>query len=154
MAELGAVLEMRMAAILVAHVSVEAEIVEEIVPLEDAVIGDHPVIGLRDVGLQDRGGDVGVVGRSQRIADVMQERTDHIFFIPTVAQGAGRRLQAVLEPVDGVPAIVALQQLQVIEHPVREAALERLHLFGDQLPILRRRIDHRREARPGRVLIV
>ena len=84
----------------------------------------------------------------------MQERTDHIFFIPTVAQGAGRRLQAVLEPVDGVPAIVALQQLQVIEHPVREAALERLHLFGDQLPILRRRIDHRREARPGRVLIV
>ena len=44
-----------MAAELLAHVAVQADVVEEVIALEDAVLVHHPVVGLGDVGLQDRG---------------------------------------------------------------------------------------------------
>src|SRR3546814_3008181 len=49
-----------MAGELVAHVAVEADIVEEIMALEDAVMLDDPMILFRQEGLEDRRGDVGV----------------------------------------------------------------------------------------------
>ena len=102
------VLEMRVAAELLAQVAVEAEVVEEIIALEDAMVGDHPVQFLVDERLQDGRGDVGVVVAAQRVADVMKQGPDDILFALAGAVGAGGGLQAVLQPVDREAAIIAV----------------------------------------------
>jgi len=59
--ELGGVFEPFVAAILVAHVAIQAQVVEEVIALEDAVLVHHPVVLLGDVGLHDHGPQLGVV---------------------------------------------------------------------------------------------
>ena len=54
MTELSAVFEMRMSAELISHISVKTDVMEEIVALEDAVVFDHPEIGVRNERLEDR----------------------------------------------------------------------------------------------------
>src|SRR4051812_15713206 len=75
-AELLGAPEPRVTPELLAQVPVAADVVEEIVTLEDAVLLHHPVVLLGHERLQDRGGDVGVVERPQRVADVVQQRAD------------------------------------------------------------------------------
>jgi hypothetical protein len=65
-----------------AHVPIEPQEVEEVIPLEDTVMLDHPVALLRNEGLDDGGRDVGVVPRSQRVSDIVQQGADNIFFVP------------------------------------------------------------------------
>ena len=48
-----------MAGELIAHVAVEAEVVEEVVALEDAVLLHHPVVALAHERLEDRGAESG-----------------------------------------------------------------------------------------------
>src|SRR6185437_348655 len=50
----------------VAHVAVHADVVEEVIALENAVILDHPMIGIGNEGLQDSRGDVGMVEGAER----------------------------------------------------------------------------------------
>ena len=80
-AEFLGLLEVWMPAELLAHVAVESQEVEEVIPLEDAVVLDHPMVLLRHEGLDNGGGDVGVVVRAERIADVVQQHADHIFVV-------------------------------------------------------------------------
>jgi hypothetical protein len=47
----------RVVAVAVARVAVEAQVVEEVVTLEDRVVLDDPVIALVDEGLEDGGGE-------------------------------------------------------------------------------------------------
>src|SRR5690348_18386305 len=44
----------------------QADVVEEVVALEDAVLGDHPVVGLADVGLEDGRAQLGVIRSEER----------------------------------------------------------------------------------------
>src|SRR3546814_5814633 len=52
---------------LVAHIAVEADIVEEIMALENTVMLHDPVILFRQEGFQDRRRDIGVVEGAERV---------------------------------------------------------------------------------------
>lgn len=137
---------MRVALEVVAHVAVQADVVEEVVALEDAVVLHHPVVGLAHEGLEDGGGDVGVVEAAERVADVVQQRAHHVFLVAAVAQGAGGGLQRVGVAVDREAAVVAFEDLQVLDHARGQAARE-LHEFAtDQLPVFARAFLHALET--------
>ena len=57
---------------------------EEVVALEDAVLLDHPVVALAHERLQDRGADVGVVERRERVADVVDQRARDVLVVSVV----------------------------------------------------------------------
>src|SRR5262245_61207657 len=99
-AELLRVLEVRGAAMCLASVPVEADVVPEVVALEDAVVGDHPEIGRGYERLEDGGSDGRMVEGRQRVAHVMQEGTQYVLLVLTVPFGPGRRLQRMLEPIN------------------------------------------------------
>src|SRR5438067_6189591 len=84
-AELLRASEPRVVPELLAHVPVAADVVEEIVALEDAVLLHHPVVLLRHEGLHDRRGDVRMVVGPEGVADVVQQRADHVFLVAAVA---------------------------------------------------------------------
>ena len=81
----------------------------EVVALELAVVLDHEVVGLGHERLEDAGGDVGVAVRAERVADVVEQGAQHVLVVAAVALGAGRGLQAVLQPVDREAAVVELE---------------------------------------------
>jgi hypothetical protein len=58
-------------------------------------------------GLTMPGGDGRVVVGGEVVADVVDERAQHVLVVATVALGAGGGLQRVLEPVHREPAVVA-----------------------------------------------
>src|SRR5262249_47655744 len=95
-----------------AEVAVHAEMVEEIVALEDAVLFDHPEVLGGDERLQDGGGDVGMIVSAQRVADVVQEGADDVFFVAAVAVGEGGGLERMSQAVDGEAAEIAVKELE------------------------------------------
>ena len=58
------------------RVGIAAEVVVVVPPLEVLVGADHPVDLLTHVGLEDLGGDGGVVGHGDGLADVVAKRCD------------------------------------------------------------------------------
>jgi hypothetical protein len=123
-------------------------VVKEVVALEDAVVLHHPVVGLAHEGLQDGGGDVGVVEAAERVADVVQQRAHHVLLVAAVAQRAGGGLQRVGVAVDRKAAVVALEDLQVLDHAGGQAARELHELAADQLPVFARALLHALETCP------
>ena len=85
LAKLGCALEVDMVAELLTHVAIHADMVEEIVALENVMVLDHPKVGSTDKRLENGGRDVGVVVRSQRIANIVQQSADDIFIIQIIA---------------------------------------------------------------------
>ena len=126
---------MFVATILLAHIAILSQIVEKIIALENAMLFRDPVIFRADKGLQDRRGNIGMIIGAKRVADVVQQCHHNIFFIPAIAVGAGCSLQAVLHPVDGEPAKIAVEQLQVFKHPVGHLAGKRTEMAADDLPV-------------------
>ena len=147
MAELRAVFEVRIVAELVTHVPVKAEMVKEIITLEHAVVGDHPVVCFRHEGFQDRSGDVRMVEAAKRVADIVQQRADNVFLVTPVAVRACGRLQRVRQPVDREAAIIAVQQLQMVKDAPGEAFVEVPGVLGNDVPVFLRAFQH--FAEPG-----
>ena len=69
---------------------------------------DDPVEFFGNEGLDDRGGNIGVVIRAQRVANVVEQRHDDIFLCAAIAVRARRGLQAVRQPVDRKAGIIVL----------------------------------------------
>ena len=115
---------------------------------------DHPVVGVGDERLEDRRRDVGVVVRAEDVADVVEQGAHDVLVVLAGAVGARRRLQRVLEAVDGEAAGVALEQPQVGEHAVGQPGGERQVVVGDDAPVQRRALGHRVERGPLRVDVV
>ena len=79
----------------------------------------HPEVPVRHIGAEDGGGEFGVVGRHQDVADVVQQGTDHILLILTGLVGARGGLQAVLQPVHGEkPPWSPFSRLRWLHNPV------------------------------------
>src|SRR5664280_1843426 len=117
--ELGGVVEVLVPPELLTGVAVETEMVEEEVSLKDPVLLDHPMVLLAHERLHYCRGDVRVVERSERVADVVQESAKHVLVVAPGALGAGGGLQAVFESIDGEAPVVPTQQPEVIQHPIR-----------------------------------
>ena len=132
-----------------AHVPVHAQIMEEVIPLENGVMLHHPVIGFADKGFQQNRCHVGMVEGAKGIADVMQQGADDVFIVLAVAMGEGGGLQAVLEPVDPEPAEIAFQQPQVRHDPVRQSFAELAKIIGNDLPVLGLAVLHVGEGGAG-----
>ena len=108
---------MRMAAEPLALVAVAADMVIVVVALEHRVVLHQPVVGLGDVGPQHGRREFAMILRRQIVADVVEQGDDHRLLVGLVAEGAGRGLQGVLQPVDLVAQLVAAQELlQAAEH--------------------------------------
>ena len=58
--------------VLIPQISIEAHKVEEVISLKNAVMLNHPMISLTHVGLEQHRCHVGMVGGTQRIANVVQ----------------------------------------------------------------------------------
>ena len=77
--------------VLIPEIPIEAHVVKKVVPLENSVMLDHPVIGLAHVGLEQHGRDIGMVGGAQRVTNVVQQGAHHVFFIFPVFDTPGWR---------------------------------------------------------------
>ena len=62
-----------------------------------------------------------IAGR-ERIADIVQQGSDHHFLIRAVAQGAGRGLQPVLLTGDGISLERVLETAKIVEHAIGDPA--------------------------------
>ena len=103
--------------------------------------------------LHDRGGDVRMIKRPERVADVVKQRHHDIFLGFSTAMSASRRLQRVLKAIDGEPAIVAVEQPEMGQYTVAEALREGEEVAADGRPILRRTLVHAAELRARRMLV-
>ena len=54
---------------LIAHISIQTQVMEKIIALKHAVIGNHPVVLFRHERLQDRGCHIRVIVAAKRIAE-------------------------------------------------------------------------------------
>ena len=124
------------------RIAIHAEIVEIVVALKMPVMLADPVQFVADERRDDRSRDVGVVVAAERIANVVQQRHDHIVFVPSVAMRAGGGLQRMFQPADRETAEIAFQQPQVIEHAIGQSARENPILAADYGPVLRRAFLH------------
>ncbi len=70
-----------------------------------------------DERAQDRGGDVGVVPGAERVADVVEQRAGDVLVVLAGLEGERRREARVVQAIDREAAEVAVEQLQVREHP-------------------------------------
>src|SRR3546814_19916476 len=80
---------------------------------------------------------------AERVADVVEQRHHDIFLVAAIAVCPGRGLQAMFEPIDRKAAIIAAEQLQMIEDALAIVRRELLLLARDDVPILLRPVDHR-----------
>jgi hypothetical protein len=69
----------------------------------------HPQVLGADERLEDRRGDVRVIVGAQRVADVMEQGADHVFFVATIAPGAAGGLQGVGQTIHRETAEIPLQ---------------------------------------------
>ncbi len=120
---------------LVAQVAIHAQVVEEVVALEHAVLFDHPEVFRAYERLEDGGGNVRVVVAAQGVTDIVQQRADDIFLIPTVTVGARRGLDRMFQAIDRKSAVVTVQQAQVGEDAVGQILGERTEVLGDDAPV-------------------
>ena len=71
--------------------AVHANMVEEMVALKDAVLFNHPMILVRNERLEDRGCDVGMIERAERVSNVVKEGAGHVLVVAAVASWPGSR---------------------------------------------------------------
>src|SRR5205823_730258 len=148
LAELRRPLEAGVAPELVPEVPVHPHVVEEVVALEDGVLLHHPVVLGRHEGLEDGGGDVGVVVGAERVADVVEQGADDVLLVLPGPEGPGGRLEGVRQAVDGEAAEVAVEEAEVVEHPVGQAPAVGHEALPDDRPVLGGRRLHAGERRP------
>ena len=99
-----------------AGVAVLTEEFAVVIALEQLVMTNHPGVQRVDERLQNACGDLGMIGRCQVIADVMQQRADHHLLIGAGAQRAGGGLQAVFVAIDRIAVVIALEAPQMLKH--------------------------------------
>ncbi|MNJ35609.1 hypothetical protein D3C77_303590 [compost metagenome] len=137
-----------MIAQLVTQVPVLAEQVEEVIALHDAVVLHHPEVLFADEGLEDRCGDVRVIVRAEGIADIVQQRANHVLLVLAIFPGQGGGLQRMGQAIDGKAAAVTLQQFQVGNDTVRQiGAIVGPELPADDGPVFGGAIFHVGETR-------
>ena len=95
------------------------------------------------------GGDVGMVPRGQRVADVVQQRADDILLVAAVLLGEGGGLEGMRQAVDGEPTEIAVQQGEVAEDAVGKLPGEPAEVVGDDVPIAGSARLHRRKCGAG-----
>ena len=127
---------MRMVAEGFARVPLHAEEMEIVIALEGAVVLADPVHFLAHERLDDRGGDFRVVIAAQRVADIVEQRHHDVLLVAPVAMRASRGLEGMLQPADREAAEIAVEQLEMIENPVRQPFGESAVFASDDRPIL------------------
>ena len=154
LAELLAGREIFVVAVLLAHIPVHPEMMEEIIALEYPVLGDDPVIFFRQEGRQYGGGNIGVIIAAQRIADIVQQRHHDIFLVTAIAMRARCGLERMLQPVDREAAIIAVKQTQMGQHALRQRRCKGPECTGNRGPVLGRPLFHGAEfgLRPRNVI--
>ena len=130
LAERGAVVKPLVAPEGLPCVTVGAQVVEVVVPLEKAVVPDDPVGPIRHVGAEDVGGDCTVVLRGDGVSHVVEQGGHHHLVVLAVAQRPGGTLEAVLGPVH----LVAEQWPSHGLQGAQDVVCQVVGLVVDQLP--------------------
>ena len=117
------------------------------------MILDHEMVGFAHKRLDDCGGDRRMVERCQRVADVVDERTQNVFVVAVVAFGPGCGLQTVLEPADRETTVVGFERSHQPDDPICYQALRDADLGNDLRPVLGGRFFKRGEARPREIVV-
>ncbi|MNF95218.1 hypothetical protein D3C84_779590 [compost metagenome] len=98
-----------MIAELLAQMPVHAQVMEEVVALENPVFFHHPQVLGADERLEDRCGNIRVVIGTQGVADVVEQGAHHILFIAAITPGAGGGLQGVGQAIHRKTAKITFQ---------------------------------------------
>ena len=67
-----------------AHILIEAKVFKEVVALKDCVMLDHPVVRFTHVRLEQNSGNICMVRRTKRVANVVQQSTDDVLLVFTI----------------------------------------------------------------------
>ena len=149
LAELLREVEVLVAAVALSDVAVLTEEMAEVVALEGAVVLDHPMQVVGKMRAQHRGSQLGVIGRGQVVADVVEERGQHIEVVAPGSLGPGGGLKAVGQPVHGEPTRIVAQPTELLEHRLAQRHGRRGR--ADDGPVLGGAFAHRSEGRPLRL---
>ncbi len=93
-------------------------------------------------------GDRRMVVRRQGVADVVDQRAQHVLLVAPVGFGAGGGLQRVLEPADGEASVVAFEQPELVDHVLSGHRLRQWELADDLRPLLLGGVLEPGEGRP------
>ena len=131
----------------ISQVSIETQVVKEVVALEDPVVLYDPVVLLAHEGLENRRRKLGMIDTGQGVTDIVQQGAHDVFVISPVPLCAGRGLETMGEAVHRVATRISLENFQVLQHAIREVAEESLRVLGDRLVVVTGRIPHGGERR-------
>ncbi|MNN38561.1 hypothetical protein D3C81_1525660 [compost metagenome] len=134
---------------LLTKMPIHAQVMKEVIPLKHPVLLDHPQIFGTDERLEYRSGNVRMVVRTQGVADVMQQGTNHIFLVAPVTKGTGGGLQRVGQAIHREAAEIAFQQFQVGHDPCGQLFGVGAEVGGDDRPIFLGTVLHMGEAGIG-----
>ena len=135
LAELDARLVVRMVAKGLAAIRVLPDVVKVVVAFEQAVVLEHAVVPVADVGPQDRRRDLAVVHLHQRVADVV-ERAQTTAPRRRDPGARARALQRVLIAIDLIAERVAGHLPEHAQQHVGEAGLMLAIAAREQLVVL------------------
>ncbi len=108
------------------------------------------MVGLAHPWLEDGGGDVGVIERSEHVTYIVQKGAYEIWLVAAVSLGPVGCLQAVGQAVDGEATVLVVEQTQLRQQPIRQGA-QVLVLHGQHgRPLLGGGLVHSGEARSVR----
>ena len=130
-AEFFSVLEPFVLAEFLAGVAVKADVMPEVVTLEDAMVLHHPMVRWRDKRFQDACSDLWVVERGEGVTDVMQQCTHDVLIVSAVLFRTRRCLKTVLEAVHRKASEIMSEVPQVLDDPVGNLGLGVLKTHHD-----------------------
>ncbi len=103
-------------------------------PLQDEVVS------VVDEGPQDLRDHLGMIVRGERVANIVEQRTDDLLRAALVVVGARRRLQAMVIAVDREAAEIALQQAEVRDQVIADLVRDLSLALGNGLEVIDRRV--------------
>lgn len=93
------------------------------------------MILFRDVRLKQSRRQFSMIGRRKCVADIMQQRANHIFVISAITLGTCCRLQAVFKPRHRKSAMVVFQKFKMRYHPIGQVLQIGRPIGFDRLPV-------------------
>ncbi|MDT4861676.1 hypothetical protein FQZ97_962910 [compost metagenome] len=121
---------------LITKMAIQPKVMEEVVPLKDPMLLDHPVILWTDEGLQQGRSQIGVVEGAEKIADIMQKSANHVLLISRIAIGQSGRLETVGQPINRQSSEVPAQQTEMSQNAIGQFSRKGPGVFEDFCPVL------------------
>ena len=114
----------------VSSILVETNVLPEVVALKGPMVQNHPIVGWRNKRFEYCCSDCFVIIWGQTVANVVHQRTHHVFLVATISLCSGSSLQTVFESVNWVTQKLASQLFELLNYLAGNTALHNFVLLG------------------------